>query len=124
MNCGSYFRHRRPILFRSSSAQLTRSFQNTGRPHGTVTSSDAFSLGLVRSQTDFEVYATEGEMKGLDVSFYTSRDKYHTMQDTIENLGGKAPLWAMLQLSRDVGFSLANIEDEEGNEQAVYWDSM
>jgi hypothetical protein len=115
---------RRPILFRSSSAQLTSAFQNTRYPHGTVTSSDAFSVGLIRSSTDFEVYSTAGEMEGLDVSFYINRDKYHTMQDTIENLNGKQPLWTMLEMARDVGYSIANSEDDEENEKPVYWDSM
>ncbi|CAG7846906.1 Vacuolar membrane protease {ECO:0000250/UniProtKB:P38244} {ECO:0000305}; AltName: Full=FXNA-related family protease 1 {ECO:0000250/UniProtKB:P38244} [Serendipita indica DSM 11827] len=114
----------RPILFRASSSHLVRAFQETSRPHGTVTSSDAFSLGLIRSMTDFEVYAGPGGMKGLDVSFYVNRDKYHTPQDNIENLQGRAPLWAGLKLARDVGYQIANSVPDKQDEKAVYWDIL
>jgi Peptidase family M28 len=98
-------------------------FKKTARPHGTVTSSDAYSLGLIKSQTDFEVYVETGGMKGLDATFYVNRDKYHTMADTVANLNGRASLWSELQLVRDVGRALANLDTKDDSEKAVYWDS-
>ncbi|KAG8821246.1 hypothetical protein FRC19_008077, partial [Serendipita sp. 401] len=114
----------RPILFRASSAELVKAFRHTDRPHGTITSSDAFSLGLVRSMTDFEVYAGRGGMNGLDVSFYFNRDKYHTMDDNIANLGSRAPFWTILKLTRDVGSHLTNTEHHEEKQRPVYWDVL
>jgi hypothetical protein len=98
-------------------------FKKTARPHGTVTSSDAYTLGLIKSQTDFEVYVEAGGMKGLDLTFYVNRDKYHTMADTVANLNGKSSLWSELQLVRDVGRALANLDLKDDSEKAVYWDS-
>lgn len=97
-------------------------FKKTARPHGTVTSSDAYALGLIKSQTDFEIYVKRGGMKGLDATFYIRRDKYHTMADTVASLGGKAPLWSELQLARDVGRALANLDTQDDSDKAVYWD--
>jgi len=79
---------------------------------------------LIKSQTDFEVYAKEGGLKGLDLTFYTNRDKYHTMADDVSNLNGPHALWTELQLTRDVGEALANLEHEDTGAQAVYWDRM
>jgi hypothetical protein len=113
----------RPILFRGSTTQLVKATQKLKRPHGTVVSSDAYALGLIKSMTDYEVYAKEGNMKGLDISFYLNRDKYHTMADTVESLKGRAPLWVDLELARDVGYALANLDTDGDDSKAVYWDS-
>lgn len=112
----------RPILFRGSTVQLVEAFRKAKTPHGTVTSSDVYALGLIKSQTDFEVYVNAGRMKGLDTTFYVQRDKYHTLADNIENLQGRAPLWSILQLTRDVGRGLADIDSASDNKKAVYWD--
>lgn len=88
-----------------------------------MTSSDAYALGLIKSITDFEVYAKEGGMKGLDVSYYMNRDKYHTMGDTVENLNGPHSLWTGMQLASNVGQALANLEEEDDSDaKAIYWD--
>ncbi|KIM32871.1 hypothetical protein M408DRAFT_20208 [Serendipita vermifera MAFF 305830] len=116
----------RPILFRASTAQLVSTFQHTSRPHGTVISSDAFALGLIKSTTDFEVYAQKGGLKGLDVSYYTNRDKYHTKDDTVASLNGQRSLWTGLQLTSDIGHALTNLGDDEdeNDAKAVYWDVL
>ncbi|PVG03143.1 hypothetical protein CPB86DRAFT_428878 [Serendipita vermifera] len=114
----------RPILFRGSTTQLVKATQKLKHPHGTVTSSDAYALGLIKSMTDYEVYAKQGNMKGLDISFYLNRDKYHTMADTVESMKGKAPLWIDLELTKDVGYALANLEEDGDDGKAVYWDIM
>lgn len=86
-------------------------------------SSDAYALGLIKSLTDFEVYATEGGLKGLDVSYYMNRDKYHTMGDTVSSLNGPRSLWTGLQLLSDVGYALTNMEaNDDSGTKAVYWD--
>jgi hypothetical protein len=100
---------------------LVKVFQRTGRPHGTVTSSDAYALGLIKSRTDFEVYA-KGGLKGLDLTFYKNRDKYHTMADDVSNLNGPHALWTELQIIKDIGEALTNLEDDDTSAQAVYWD--
>jgi hypothetical protein len=96
-------------------------------------SADAFTRGLVRSGTDFEVYAQgtnpETAMEGVDFAFYQRRSKYHTRFDSIPSAdGGKDSIWAMLESLRGAGVSLLNNAEthvENGEPEApVYFDSM
>ena len=68
------------------------------------------------------MYTKEGDLKGLDLTFYQNRDKYHTMADDVSNLNGPNALWTELQITKDVGEALTNSEDEGTSTQAVYWD--
>lgn len=123
----------RPLLFRSTSFAPVRSFKNkdVSRPHGNVLSADAFSRGVVRSGTDFEVYAQglgpDTAMEGIDFAFYKRRSKYHTRYDSIPSAdGGKDSIWAMLDTIRGAGISLLNnagTHVENGKPQPpVYFD--
>lgn len=105
----------RPLLFRSTSLSPVRAFKNKGvsRPHGNVLSADAFSRGVIRSATDFEVYAHGSDpgtaMEGIDFAFYQRRSKYHTRGDSIPNAdGGRDSIWAMLETATAAGVSLLN----------------
>lgn len=76
-------------------------------------SADAFSRGLIRSGTDYEVYAKglgpETALEGIDFAFYQRRSKYHTRYDSIPSAdGGKDSIWAMLQSVTGAGVSLLN----------------
>lgn len=62
----------RPMLFRTSSLDVTSAFRSVSRPHGSTLSSDAFKRKLIRSGTDFSVYEAAG-MRGLDLAFYRQR---------------------------------------------------
>lgn len=96
----------RPNLFRTSSAQITQAFKSSVHPHGSSVFSDAFKTGLIRSVTDYDVYTKLG-IPGVDFAFYTGRQKYHTMSDTISSLHDRRPLWSMMENLHSVAQTLA-----------------
>lgn len=112
-----------------------KAFRNTKlvpHPHGNVLSSDGFARGLIRSGTDFSVYATPGPrngMDGLDLAFYKGRSKYHTKYDAVPFvMGGENSLWSMMETARGVGENLLSApvvkidEDGDTNDVPVYFD--
>lgn len=87
----------RATLFRSTDTEVTRAYSQSPHPFGTVVSADGFSLGFVRSETDYVVFKAEG-YRGLDVAFWEPRSRYHTDQDDARH-ASKASLWHMLSAS-------------------------
>ncbi len=61
------------MLFRSTSLSAARSLRGPGvmHPHGTVLSADAFARGVIRSGTDYSIYA-QG-MKGANFTSWHTR---------------------------------------------------
>ncbi|CAG8604049.1 3297_t:CDS:2 [Acaulospora colombiana] len=114
----------RPNLFRASSPQITRAFASTTHPHGSSLASDAFSLGLIRSATDFSIYQDAG-IAGADYAFYMRRQKYHTMEDNIPNLRNRRSLWSMMENLYYVVEVIANQPDSQESDATrfVYFDS-
>ncbi|KAG8679300.1 hypothetical protein FRC09_019062, partial [Ceratobasidium sp. 395] len=112
----------RPMLFRTSSFDVTSAFRAVSRPHGSTLSSDAFKRGLVRSGTDFSVYEQAG-MRGLDLAFYRQRSRYHTKYDSVASLGNKGSLWLMMENALEAGNALVSRKDEgTKTADAVYFD--
>ncbi|CAG7854086.1 Vacuolar membrane protease {ECO:0000250/UniProtKB:P38244} {ECO:0000305}; AltName: Full=FXNA-related family protease 1 {ECO:0000250/UniProtKB:P38244} [Serendipita indica DSM 11827] len=113
----------RPNLFRSSSAQITYAFRKAAHPHGSSLFSDAFKLGLIRSTTDYSIYTRAG-IPGSDYAFYTGRQKYHTMSDTVASLHNRHPLWIMMENLHNVVKELAYQPDIgiSDNARFVYFD--
>ncbi|RAL58534.1 hypothetical protein DID88_003982 [Monilinia fructigena] len=87
----------RATLFRSTDTEVTRAYAHAKHPFGTVVSSDGFSLGFVRSETDYVVFRAEG-YRGLDVAFWQPRSQYHTDQDDAKHTSIDS-LWHMLSAS-------------------------
>ena len=85
----------RATLFRSTDAEVTRHYQGTKYPFGTVVSGDAFKRGIIRSETDYSVFTKLYGMRGLDVAFMEPRARYHTSQDDTRHTS-KASLYHML----------------------------
>lgn len=85
----------RATLFRSTDTEVTRYYQSSKYPFGTVVSADAFKRGIIRSETDYSVFTKEYGMRGLDVAFMEPRSRYHTSQDDIKHTS-KASLYHML----------------------------
>ncbi|KAL9124850.1 MAG: hypothetical protein Q9217_005873, partial [Psora testacea] len=71
----------RATLFRSTDAEVTRAYQSSRYPFGSVLSADAFKRGFVQSETDYSVFSSVFGMRGLDVAFMEPRARYHTEQD-------------------------------------------
>ncbi|XXQ37585.1 leucine--tRNA ligase [Plasmodiophora brassicae] len=53
-------------------------------PHADVVGQDLFGSGVVPSDTDFRVYAENGNIGGLDMLYYENSWLYHTKHDTID----------------------------------------
>ena len=85
----------RASLFRSTDTEVTRAYQNSGYPFGSVVSGDAFKRGVIRSGTDYSIFKDILGMRGLDVAFFQPRALYHTDQDDIPH-SSKASLYHML----------------------------
>ncbi|KAF5317305.1 hypothetical protein D9611_003592 [Ephemerocybe angulata] len=133
----------RPMLFRSTSLQPIQGYYTAPRtarvrsPHGNVLSSDAFARGVIRSGTDFSVYAGSDRhgpnfenapvrMEGLDIAFYKGRSRYHTKWDSPSFTdGGELSLWAMIEVARGVGSGLLSQKPqtkESPSRAGVYFD--
>lgn len=115
--------HSRPLLLRSTSTRIARAWSGVTHPHAQVMSADAFNRGVVRSGTDYSVYIAEGR-DGLDFSFYRQRSKYHTKEDAIPSLGGKAALWSMMESTLLAGLAIVDDESDGSNAKGspVYFD--
>ncbi|OCH89411.1 Zn-dependent exopeptidase [Obba rivulosa] len=124
----------RPLVFRSTSLGAARAFaaRAVSHPHGNVLSADAFARGVIKSATDYEVYAkgikgqTEG-MSGSDFAFYRNRAYYHTPLDSIAGMGprnARKALWAMMDGVRGAGLALLNedVAAEDDQRHGVYFD--
>ncbi|KAF9162291.1 hypothetical protein DFQ26_003682 [Actinomortierella ambigua] len=77
----------RALLFRSSNQALAGYYSKVGNsPHANVFGNDIFSVGLIKSATDFSVYTSQDyQIPGLDIAFYSRRAFYHTLRDDIEH---------------------------------------
>lgn len=114
--------HSRPLLLRATSTKLAKAFSHAKHPHGNAISADAFARGVVKSGTDYTVY-TIARMQGLDFTFYRQRNKYHTKDDSVPSLGGKAALWDMLEGTLMTGLALANDgSSDDDTSMPVYFD--
>ncbi|KIM63920.1 hypothetical protein SCLCIDRAFT_1213719 [Scleroderma citrinum Foug A] len=119
----------RPLLFRATSAIPLQSWSGAyvPHPHANVLSADSFSRGVVRSATDFSVYALAG-LEGLDFAFYRGRSRYHTKYDSIPGMtGGKKALWAMMENTHGASIALANrdnfhVHPSGQRDRPVYFD--
>ncbi|TAQ87593.1 hypothetical protein B7494_g4101 [Chlorociboria aeruginascens] len=87
----------RAILFRSTDTEVSRAYGHAKHPFGTVVTADVYSLGFIRSETDFVIWREEG-YRGLDVAFWKPRSKYHTNEDDAKH-ASVASLWHMLSAS-------------------------
>ena len=85
----------RATLFRSTDLEVTRFYQKSKYPFGSVVSADAFKRGLVRSQTDYVVFNGILGLRGLDVAFMEPRARYHTDQDDTKHTSVNS-IWHML----------------------------
>lgn len=115
----------RPNQFRSSSSEITSAFGSAAHPHGSSLFSDAFSMGLIRSHTNYDVYTAAG-MLGVDYAFYSRRQRYHTMDDTTTSLRDRRPLWAMMENLHDVAKTLIHQSDSKVADKSlfVYFDGQ
>ncbi|KAG0042509.1 hypothetical protein BGZ83_000385 [Gryganskiella cystojenkinii] len=71
------------LLFRGSNSDIVRQYADHAPfPHASVFASDAFSLGLLASDTDYSIYV-QHNIPGLDIAFYRRRAMYHSTTDDL-----------------------------------------
>lgn len=106
----------RATLFRSTDTEVTRFYQRSKYPFGTVISGDGFNRGFIRSQTDYVVFNGLLGLRGLDVAFMEPRARYHTEQDDTRHTS-RDSLWHMLSaaLSTMQGLTSDTSSTFEGN---------
>ena len=131
----------RPFLFQSTSYDILKFFRFAPHIHADVLSQDAWDRGVIRSDTDYSVYAAPrtrnvsrfskndanatghgyegsgGGMQGVDIAFYRLRSRYHTMDDSIRGMGDDGAmrsLWALMELLLTVGNTILNTETGSG----------
>ncbi|OBT76782.1 hypothetical protein VF21_04473 [Pseudogymnoascus sp. 05NY08] len=88
----------RAVLFRSTDTEVTRAYAKSSHPFGSVVGGDGFKQGMIRSQTDYVVFEDILGLRGLDVSFWTPRARYHTNQDNARHTS-RDSIWHMLSTS-------------------------
>ena len=85
----------RSTLFRSTDTEVSRFYRKARSPFGSVTSSDAFKMGFIRSETDYSFFNGLLGMRGLDVAFFEPRARYHSDEDDTKH-ASKASLHHMM----------------------------
>ena len=109
----------RATLFRSTDMEVTKFYQGTKLPFGSVTSADAFKRGIIRSETDYSFFNGFLGMRGLDVAFMEPRSRYHTAEDDTKH-ASKASLHHMMSAAFAIMQGLSSDESSEfENEDAT-----
>lgn len=88
----------RALLFRGSDQQVMNAYSKTPHPLSSVITNDAFGMGVIKSQTDYIVFEGVYGQRGLDLSFFKPRSRYHTHDDDHKH-ASRASLWHMLSAS-------------------------
>ena len=87
----------RSTMFRATDTEVTRAYGSARHPFSTVVANDGFSLGVIRSETDYIIFRAEG-YRGIDVAFWEPRSIYHTDEDDTKHTSIDS-LWHMLSAS-------------------------
>lgn len=114
----------RATLLRSTDAEVTKYYKNSPYPFGSIISSDGFKRGVVRSGTNYAVYADVLGIRGLDVAFLEPRARYHTSEDST-TYTSEASVWHMLSaaLATTKGLAGDTTTDFDGKRSApVFFD--
>jgi hypothetical protein len=85
----------RAILFRTTDLQAAKAYSYSPHPFGSIVADDAFSAGMIKSRTDFEIWRESYGQRGLDIAFYQPRARYHTDEDDARHTSVNS-IWHML----------------------------
>ncbi|KAF7563581.1 hypothetical protein G7046_g518 [Stylonectria norvegica] len=115
----------RAMLFRTTDLLAAQAYGGSPHPFGSVLAGDAFAKGLVKSGTDYQIFADNFGQRGIDVAFYDPRARYHTDEDDARHTT-KTSIWHMLsaalastqKLSRTTGTKF-NGPRSDGNKDLV-----
>ncbi|KAJ4263005.1 hypothetical protein NW762_006618 [Fusarium torreyae] len=115
----------RALLFRTTDLQAAKVYSKSPRPLGSVVAANAFERGVIKSATDYEIFADIFGQRGLDIAFYAPRARYHTNQDDARHTSVNS-IWHMLsaalasteQLSKTTG-TIFSGDRSDGNSDLV-----
>ena len=112
----------RATLFRSTNTEVTKAYKRSNFPVGTVISADGFKRGLIKSDTDYSVFAPQG-LQGLDVAFFEPRARYHTNYDDSKHTS-KGSIYHMLSatIATMEGLTQAPSEERDEGSAGVWFD--
>ncbi|KAF4979720.1 hypothetical protein FZEAL_4115 [Fusarium zealandicum] len=85
----------RALLFRTTDLQAAKVYSKSPHPLGSVVAANAFESGVIKSATDYEIFADVYGQRGLDIAFYGPRARYHTNQDDTRHTSVDS-IWHML----------------------------
>jgi hypothetical protein len=115
----------RALLFRTTDLQAAKAYSKSPHPLGSVVAANAFERGVIKSATDYEIFADIFGQRGLDIAFYEPRARYHTNQDDTRHTSVNS-IWHMLSaalastehLSKTTG-TIFNGDRSDGNSDLV-----
>ncbi|KAF4431873.1 hypothetical protein F53441_13872 [Fusarium austroafricanum] len=115
----------RALLFRTTDLQAAKAYSKSPHPLGSVVAANAFERGVIKSATDYEIFADVFGQRGLDIAFYAPRARYHTNQDDARHTSVNS-IWHMLSaalastdhLSKTTG-TIFNGDRSDGNSDLV-----
>ncbi|PNY26875.1 Peptide hydrolase [Tolypocladium capitatum] len=85
----------RAVLFRTTDLQTAQTYGTSPHPFGSVVAANAFERGVIKSRTDYEVFAGTFGQRGMDIAFYGPRSRYHTEEDDTRHTSINS-IWHML----------------------------
>ncbi|KAJ6441330.1 cyanamide hydratase [Purpureocillium lavendulum] len=85
----------RAMLFRTTDVQVASAYGQSPHPFGSVVAANAFERGVIKSGTDYQVFAGIFGQRGLDIAFYEPRARYHTEEDDTRHTSVRS-IWHML----------------------------
>ncbi|OPB44880.1 Peptidase family M28 protein [Trichoderma guizhouense] len=85
----------RAMLFRTTDLEAAEVYSKSPHPFGSVVAANAFERGVIKSGTDFEVFAPNFGQRGMDIAFYHPRSRYHTEDDDARHTSVRS-IWHML----------------------------
>ncbi|UNI17760.1 hypothetical protein JDV02_004079 [Purpureocillium takamizusanense] len=85
----------RAMLFRTTDLQVASAYGQSPHPFGSVVAANAFERGVIKSGTDYQVFAGIFGQRGLDIAFYEPRARYHTEEDDTRHTSVRS-IWHML----------------------------
>ncbi|KJZ77234.1 Putative zinc metalloprotease [Hirsutella minnesotensis 3608] len=85
----------RAMLFRTTDLEMAKAYSGSPHPFGSVVAANAFERGVIKSYTDYSVFADVYGQRGLDIAFYAPRSRYHTQEDDARHTSVRS-VWHML----------------------------
>jgi hypothetical protein len=91
----------RAVVSRASDVEGIAAYKDAPNPFGGAITSESFNLGFAKGTSDYSVLSKDLDMKGLEITFYHTRSRHHTMDDDTQHTSVNS-MWHMLSNSLPV----------------------